>query len=189
MDLCRAAGRPPLGSRIAGAGIRALGPTGVARLAATLAGVPWSTVTAGGYRADPRPGPLTVRLAVPELCDALAALPDPEPACASMTSVRRIGAMNQRIRDGEPPVARIHPEDADPGPAILEGPGGRLAVTVHPDPDLPRGTVVLPFGDPRMNPNLLVGTAELEPFTGQPVSNGTPVRVIRPAPGAPATGR
>ena len=50
MDLCRAAGRPPLGSRIAGAGIRALGPTGVARLAATLSGVPWSAVTGGGYR-------------------------------------------------------------------------------------------------------------------------------------------
>ena len=85
--------------------------------------------------------------------------------------------MNHWIRDGEPPVARIHPEDADPGPAILEGPGGRLAVTVHPDPDLPRGTVVLPFGDPRTNPNLLVGTTDLEPFTGQPVSNGTPVRI------------
>jgi hypothetical protein len=44
-----------------------------------------------------------------------------------------------------------------------------------PDPTLARGTVVIPFGDPHLNANRLVGTDALEPFTGQPWSNGTPV--------------
>jgi hypothetical protein len=75
-------------------------------------------------------------------------------------------------------VARVHPDDGPAGPATLEGPGGRLEVEVAHDPTLARGTVVVPYGDRRCNPNALVGTAVLEPFSGQPVSNGAPVRLL-----------
>lgn len=181
VDLCRAAGRPPFGSRIAGLALAAgLGPTGIARAALTLSGVPWAAVSSpNGATTPTRAVSSTVRLGVPELCDALRVLPDPEPGLRLLTSVRPIGAMNHWLRDGAPPVARLHPDDGPPGPCTLHGPGGSLAVDVVSDPELARGTVVLPYGDPRLNPNVLVGTEVLEPFTGQPVSNGTRVTITR----------
>ena len=44
-----------------------------------------------------------------------------------------------------------------PGPAVLRGPAGTLAVTLVADPTLARGTVVVPFGDPRRSPNRRIG--------------------------------
>lgn len=181
LGLCRAVGRPPFGSRLAGLAVRAgVGPVGVARLVLATSGVPWRAVASdeGWSSAAEKPVP-PLRLAVPEWCAALRALPDPDPGLRLLTSVRPIGAMNHWLRPDGAPVAYAHPDDVPPGPVVLEGPGGTLAVTVEADAGLPRGTVVVPFGDARTNPNHLVGTAALEPFTGQPVSNGTVVRATR----------
>ena len=116
---------------------------------------------------------------MPQWIEALRTLLDPEPGLRLLTSVRPLGTMNHWLGERPAPVARVHPDDHAAGPAILEGPGGALAVEVAHDPTLARGTVVLPFGDRRCNPNAVVGTDALEPFSGQPVSNGTPVRLVR----------
>lgn len=126
-----------------------------------------------------------VRLAVPAFVEALAAV-HPEPPSESaagfrlVTSVRPIGALNTWIR-GEVPVATLHPLDlaavGTPARIRVTGPGGRLLVDVRADPGLERGTVVLPFGDARANPNRVIGVGRLDPFTGQPQSNGVAVTV------------
>lgn len=162
LGVCRAAGVAPFGSRLAGAALGALGIGGIHRLAARL---PTPRTPA------PRP-----RIVVPEWADALAAVADPLPGLRLLTSVRPIGAMNHWLR-GERVVARVHPADADPGPAVLVGPAGELAVELVSDPSLARGTVVVPFGDRGCNANTLVDARALDPFTGQPASNGARVDV------------
>jgi anaerobic selenocysteine-containing dehydrogenase len=185
-DLCRASGAP-LAHRLAARALSALGATGVLRALAAVGGVSGPRLTAGvlgaathgvlraGHPAIARP-----RLAVPAWCDALRALSDPAPdGLRLITSVRPVGAMNHWLRRGDPVPARLHPDDwpHGPGPALLRGPGGDLRVEVVPDPTLARGAVVMPFGDRRRNPNAVVGSADLEAFTGQPLSNGCRVTV------------
>lgn len=171
LDACRAAGRAPFGSRALDALIRWSGLT-----PERLAGLAERRLAGG------TPAPVAPRLAVPELCEALAALSDPAPGLRLLTTVRPPTAMNHWLRPRTEPVATVHPDDlAEAGLAAgrvaLEGPAGRVELEVAADPALARGTVVVPFGGP-VNPNALVGTEDLEPFSGQPWSNGTPVRLL-----------
>lgn len=182
LELCRAVGRPALGSHAADLLIRAgLGPVQIARAATTLARIPWRAVRQGTIRPGRSPMP-PGRFAVPRWCEALARLPDPQPTLRLLTSVRSTANMNHWLRPDAQIVARIHPDDGHPGPGIVEGPGGALRVEVVTDPTLAPGTLVIPFGDASINPNALIGTDALEPFTGQPISNGAPV-TLRPDPG------
>lgn len=187
-DLCDAAGRAPFGSRAVAWLVRRLGPTGITRALAALSGASWAEVcsptgASGLPRAPGAPHPAigAPKLAVPAWCAAIRALPDPSPPepgeLALVTSVRPIGAMNHWLpahRDAGPVEARVHPDDAEPGPATLDGETGSLDVVLVADPSLARGTVVVPFG---RGANALVGSAALDPFTGQPRSNGARVRV------------
>jgi anaerobic selenocysteine-containing dehydrogenase len=180
MALCRAAGRAPWLSRLA----TALGPTALVRTVAALSGVPLAEVTsARGHSPPPardllrrgHPALRRPQLAVPAWTDALAALPDPAPGLRLLTSVRPLSAMNHWLRPGDPPQGSAHPDDLpspEGGRVRIVGPGGERVLLLRPDPTLARGTVVLPYGDPRANPNALIGTTELEPFSGQPWSNG-----------------
>ncbi|MDP2311926.1 MAG: molybdopterin-dependent oxidoreductase [Pseudomonadota bacterium] len=135
----------------------------------------------------------TVRLAVPAFVSALADVagaPSEPAGLRLVTSVRPIGSLNTWIRGGAGPVATLHPEDlaalGSPAWIRITGPGGTVDVEARGDPALPRGTVVLPFGDARGNPNRVIGVARLDVFTGQPLSNGAPVTVeAAPAPGWP----
>jgi formate dehydrogenase len=182
--LAHRAGVPLFGSRLLSAAFRTLdlGPVEVARaVVATHAPFGW-----GALRAAPRglvargntPGALRrrgtdlpggrIRLAVPELVDALVTDPlgVPSPAADGvvrlqlLTSVRPVETMNSWMHDQpgagrREPVAQIHPEDL----ARLGLPdGGR--VRLRPDgaatwsvevgavgaPGLRPGTVVLPYG-------------------------------------------
>jgi len=74
----------------------------------------------------------------------------------------------------------------------------RVTARVRIDPALHIGVAVLPYGwghlpgsvgeaTPGVNANELVGTERLEPFTGQPVSNGGWVEVMRAPPNASTT--
>jgi hypothetical protein len=85
--------------------------------------------------------------------------------------------MNHWIR-AAPTAASAHPDTLSPGRYRLEGPAGALETQVASDATLARDVVVLPFGG-ETNPNVLISTTTLEPFTGQPISNGTPIRAIR----------
>ncbi len=186
-ELCRAADRPVFGSRVAD---RALGwAQSMGWTPETLAEAvgPW---VLGGGAASTTPAP---RWAVPTyldaLPDALRAAMESESALRLLTTVRPSGAMNHWIRPRREPVARAHPEDlaaagliagSTPVDAVLKGPAGRLAVTLSPDPELSRGTVVVPFGG-AVNPNQLVAADALEPFSGQPFSNGTRVTILPPS--------
>jgi anaerobic selenocysteine-containing dehydrogenase len=192
LDLCQAAGAVPFGSRLVAALARRLGPTGIVRALALLSGIPWGEVTSARGYCPPAPHDLLrkghpalspPKLAVPAWADALRALPDPAPGLRLLTSVRPLGAMNHWLRPEQAPQGYAHPEDLpEPagGPVRIVGSSGiEQVVVLHPDASLPRGTVVLPYGDPRANPNGLIGTAELEPFSGQPLSNGALV-TLRP---------
>ncbi|MEZ4316906.1 MAG: molybdopterin-dependent oxidoreductase [Myxococcota bacterium] len=170
LDLCRSAGRVPFASRTVDRLLRWTGadPETLTR---------WVDLAKDGL--EPRQP--DARLAVPVLCDALASLPDPAPGLRLLTTVRPPTAMNHWIRPATEPSALVHPEDLaeaglSEGPVAVEGPAGRLVLEVVADAGLARGTVVVPFGGPN-NPNEVIGTADLEPFSGQPWSNGTVVRL------------
>lgn len=181
IELCRTAGRPPFGSVVAGAAVRAgLGPVTVARAVTSLSGVPWRQVTSErGHLGDSIGTMPTPRLAVPEWCEALRALPDPPGGLRLVTSVRPTAAMNHWLRPpGEVPMAEVHPSVCPEGPAVLRGAAGELEVRVAHAPDVHPGAVVLGFGVVGTNPNRVIGTDVLEPFSGQPVSNGTPVTLV-----------
>ena len=179
--LTRAAGRPAFGSGAAQAAVGAgLGPVAVARAVCVASGVPWAAVrSATGHVGSVGGPPPKGRFAVPRWCQALRQLPDPEPGLRLLTSVRRQSEMNHWLRPvgAEPPRVFVHPCDAPEGRARLAGPGGQVDVEVLHDSTLARGTVVWPFGDPRNHPNQVIGVERLEPFTGQPLSNGAEVRL------------
>jgi anaerobic selenocysteine-containing dehydrogenase len=161
---------------IAAAAVSALAPFSWRALKAAPRGIVAPGEIVGALR---RTG-AQVRLAVPAFTSALAAVA-PEPVGLRLvTSVRPITALNTWIR-GDTPVATMHPDDlATMGTPVrirVIGPGGSLEVGVAADPRLEPGTVVLPFGDARANPNRVIGVGRLDPFTGQPVSNGAGVRV------------
>ncbi len=197
IGLAHAAGRPAFGSRVADVAVRAgLGPSHVARLALATAGAPAETPGVLRRRGTDRPDG-RVRLAAPELMDALAAIGGPRAAPVGftlVTSVRPVESMNTwdhyRVRDA--PVASLHPADlaalgaADGSTIRLSRPDGpSLRVAVAADDSLRRGVVVLPFGwgegtglsAPGPNANVLVGVDALDAITGQPVSNGARVQV------------
>lgn len=136
--------------------------------------------------------------------------PAPEGAVALqlVSSVRPVQTMNTWMHTGpgarRSPVARIHPDDADR--IGLEGDtlavwrpdrpdATRLSVPVTRDDGVRPGVLVLPWGwghrpgaigsddgPAGVNANMLVATDRLEPFTGQPLSNG---RWVHVAPGDP----
>ncbi len=161
---------------IAAAAVSALAPFSWRALKAAPRGIVAPGAIVGAFRSTGA----QVRLAVPAFMDALAEVA-PEPAGLRLvTSVRPITALNTWIR-GDTPVATMHPDDlatiGAPARIRLIGPGGSLEVAVTADPRLEPGTVVLPFGDARANPNRVIGVGRLDPFTGQPMSNGAGVRV------------
>lgn len=142
-----------------------------------------------------------------------AAHPDAHPALVQLlTSVRPVETMNSWLHD-RPDAARRAPRltlsslDAA-GLGIIDGDlaqlrragerDWRVTARVRVDAALHIGVAVLPYGwghlpgsvgagTPGVNANELVGTDRLEPFTGQPVSNGGWVEVMRAPPTASTT--
>lgn len=185
LGLCEAAGVAPFGSRIAGwAATHGLGPRQIARAVTALSGVPWRAVRGSGHLTSGEAAPPTGRFAVPEWCAHVAELADPEPRLRLITSVRPLAAMNHWLRPGaEAAVARVRSAAECPaGPADLVGPAGTLRVAVEHDAAMSPGTVVLGFGTAHANPNRVIASDRLEPFSGQPISNGTAVRLVPAAP-------
>ncbi len=117
-----------------------------------------------------------------------------------VTSVRPVETMNSWMHHGpgarRAPVARLHPDDAA-GLGLIDGgalnvwrpddpQGTRITVAAALDAGVRRGVLVLPYGWGHaagaigsgddailgVNANMLVATDRLEPFTGQPLSNG-----------------
>jgi formate dehydrogenase len=184
-ELARATGRVPFGNRAVDWATRRLGPTGIARVANAVAGrLPWSRLGDRGSVAEPAPGVLRdhpIELAVPAFVEAtrsaLGSPPTPGPVL--VTSVRPIANMNSWIHRGTAPHARLAPSWLGDARAIrVQRPDGSwLELTAQADPHLQPGVVVLPFGWATANPNEVIGTTQLDVFTGQPVSNGGPVAV------------
>lgn len=171
IDLCHATGRPAFGSRLL---------DGVVRTGLHPEHLAWQALGRGACALrEPH-------LAVPELLTAIAALSDPEPGLRLLSSVRPPNAMNHWIRPQHEPAACVHPEDLaaaglTEGSVRIRGPAGELELEVRADDSLARGTVVVPYGGP-VNPNELVSSTDLEAFSGQPISNGTRVELLRVRP-------
>jgi formate dehydrogenase len=168
---------------IAAAAVRALAPFSWSALRAAPRGIVVDRELAGALRSHGT----RVRLAVPEFLAALgevAAAPQRDTQAGGrfqlVTSVRPVGTLNTWIRDGEV-RASLHPADLatleNPPRVRITGPAGAVVVDVDADAGLRPGTVVLPFGDARINANTLIGADHLERFTGQPLSNGEWVSV------------
>lgn len=150
-----------------------------------------------------------VRLAIPAFLDALRQhRPLRRPAGAALqlvSSVRPKETMNSWMHTGRAarrvPIARLHPADhAELGIGETvrlsrpDAPEHAVNVACVVDPGVRQGVVVLPFGwghragaigsgaagPAGVNANVLVATDRLEPFTGQPLSNG---RWVHVAPG------
>lgn len=192
--LARSAGRRPYGSLAADLALR----SGVDPLVAAglIARVP-----RGAPRLSHHPDG-AVHLAVPELLAALRGVRDPGPGLALVSSVRPVETLNHwqhgsRAARRREAVARVHPDTLAAsgvveGPARLVGAEGReLVVEVRADPTLRPEVVVLPFGWGHLPGavdrggvcvNALIGADALEAFTGQPRSNGSPVRLVPVAP-------
>ncbi len=193
LDLARAAGRAPFGSRAADLLLRATRarPTTLARaVVATSGPLRWRDIRrAGGAvgsvaglrergtdHPDGRP-----RLAVPEFVAALGRRTGLAEGLRLVTSVRPAPTMNSwmargRAQERAAPVALLHPDDAgearDGDRVELTGEsGGTLTVRVRLDPTLRPGVVVVGYGR-EDGPNRLIGSGDLEEFTGQPRSNG-----------------
>ncbi len=164
---------------IAAAAVSALAPFSWRALSAAPRGL----VAPGEIVGALRRGGGRVRLAIPAFTEALAtvaALAPEAPGLRLVTSVRPIAMLNTWIR-GDAPHATLHPDDlaalGHPARVRLTGPAGSVEVPARADPGLARGTVVLPFGDARANPNRVIGVGQLDVFTGQPRSNGAGVTV------------
>jgi formate dehydrogenase len=203
--LSRAMGRPLFGSRAADAleRVTGFGPREIALGAVALSaprllgplrreGSAMSPPRAslrerGTAFADRR-----LRLAHPPFIAALGAWAPRARALSLVTSVRPTASLNTWLHQetgAKAPFATVHPEELgqrglSAGVLTLSRPDGvSLRVEVRGDPTLRRGVVVLPFGwghrdgrsDPGPAANRLVDTVLLEPFTGQPVSNGLTV--------------
>lgn len=193
LDLADAAGVRAFDSRLAHAALRRLGGATLGRWAARALGPLGKARPLGpSHHADG-----TLHLAVPSFLDALAGWRPPSPGLRLVTSSRSIETMNHWLHDSRAaqrrvPVARMHPETAlahgvDAGEVWLDG-AGSVRVQLVLDEGLARDTVVLPYGwghlegagdQGGVNANTLVGSEAREPFTGQPISNGQPVRVRR----------
>jgi formate dehydrogenase len=203
--LARAVGRPLFGSRVLDGLVRATGagPLAVARLVVSaLTPLSWRDLAAAerGLIAPERPGlratgtehpDRKVHLAIPAFLDALRGPLGPRRpagALALLTSIRPPTRMNTWLPRATPgPVeARMHPRSLDEhglrdgDRAVLRAPSAparALDVVVLSDSAVAPGVVAVAFGQPGVN--ALIGTDTLEPFTGQPVSNGAGVSITR----------
>jgi formate dehydrogenase len=201
--LARAAGRPLFGTRMLDGLFRATGagPLGVARLVVgALSPLSWRALAAAdrGIIAPERPGLRAsgtdhrdgkVHLAIPSFLAALRGPLGPRRPAGSLallTSIRPPTQMNTWLPRATPArvEARIHPRTLgeigvlDGNPAILRDPSAperALDVVVMADESLAPGVVAVGFGQPGVN--TLIATDTLEPFTGQPISNGSGVYV------------
>lgn len=203
--LARAAGRPRFGSWLAEGLLRSLdwGPEELARLVVTARSplswrllaaaprgleLPVEAATAGTRRLAGRLPGGRARLLVPELVEALARLctaAGAEPAALRLlSSVRPPGQMNSWIGTERARPVAISPADAaaaglrDGSAARIRRVGGPdwVEVRIAVDPGLGPGTVVFAYaGSP--NVNQLIARDVLEPFSGQPMSNGTAVEI------------
>jgi anaerobic selenocysteine-containing dehydrogenase len=201
--LARAAGRPLFGSRVIDALLRAAGagPLSVARLViSALTPLSWRAVAAAerGLVAPERPGLRatgtdhrdgSVHLAVPAFVAALRGPLGPRRppgSLALLTSIRPPTRMNTWLPRATPAPAeaRVHPRSLGElgvrhgDAAVLRDPSAperALEVILIADDALAPGVVAVAFG--QSGANTLVGTDTLEPFTGQPVSNGKGVYI------------
>ena len=206
LALTRAAGRRPFGSALADWALRATGighrGIGLAAVAAWAPRLAWNLKEKRGYFAESETeGTLRqrgtrhsngkIRLAIPEFVAALGrsiGMPEPVGSMEKLqvvTSVRPIDKMNSWIAGRSLPACFLHPSDVARigSEAIrLRLPGTTqwaLSVAVIPDESVRPGVLILPWGDPRLDANAIIGTRHLEPFTGQPISNGSWVEVAR----------
>ena len=162
---------------------------------------------AGRTAAIPEHGALrrsgsAVRLAVPEFVRGLSAMRAPETSSSAvrmqlLTSVRPPQTMNSWMHQGRgAPAARLHPSalaalhvQSGDRVSLVSG-RASVKVTTQADAGVRPGVIVLPYGWGHLhgalgsdggsvgaNANTLVHTEQLEPFTGQPVSNGLWVEV------------
>jgi anaerobic selenocysteine-containing dehydrogenase len=176
-DLVRACGKPAFGSRWVDGLLRATNahPNRIAKLALAV------------DQRLPRK-PFTPKLVIPEFVAALTtALAEPLASGPRLvTSVRPPQTMNSWLHEGRnPPRPTAH--SATLAAAGLVGgqacqittEAGTIEVVVDADDTLHPDAVVVPFGwgDVNTNANRLIGTDRLEPFTGQPVSNGQATRL------------
>jgi len=198
--LTRAAGYPVFGSRLADLGLRlsGAGHVGIA-LAGTALRSPLRAIglrarARGLFLDEPVTGSLRrrgtdlpggqIRLGVPRFVEALAGLetrPEPSsshPLLQVITSVRPMDQMNTWIPARRAPESRLHPEDVariGSQRIRIRSPGAEswpLSIVVTPDARVRPGVLVLPWGHPQLDANAVIGTTQLEPFTGQPISNG-----------------
>ncbi len=206
LDLTRAAGRRPFGSVLADWTLRTTGVghrgIGMSALSLWSPRVAWQLdVKRGLFDSRDTTGDLRKRktdlphggvcLAVPEFVDALRRsvgfeAPDTDLTTLQViTSVRSIDQMNSWIPGRARPVCRAHPDDlASIGSESIQirQPGAtewQLALEVVPDTSVLAGVLVLPWGFDSLDVNTVIGTERLEPFTGQPISNGSWVEVRR----------
>jgi len=201
IDLTRAAGRRPFGNgladailRVTGIGHRGIGLAALAARAPRSASIlPWqkrglfsNAQVIGALRARGTDLPRgRVRLGIPAFVEAMNHSPGrlpPEsdlPLLQLISSVRPLDKMNSWIQGRTAPPSLLHPDDvAEIGSRRIRirRPGTRdwpLSIAVQPDDSVRRGVLVLPWGDPRLDANAVIGTDHLEPFTGQPISNGS----------------
>lgn len=177
VGLTRSAGRKAFGSRVLDGVLRFADPvTWVRRLVPRIPEVP---------------APLSLHpdgmmhLVVPEFVHALE-FPEPE-GLALVSTIRPVGSLNHWIGQERVPTARVHPTTlADLGlgggaarlVAAADGAERSVLVELIGDSDIRPGVVALPFGNAATNPNAVISAVDLEPFTGQPQSNGTTVRLV-----------
>jgi anaerobic selenocysteine-containing dehydrogenase len=92
---------------------------------------------------------------------------------------------SQPYRDGDHPVATLHPDDAavagigDGDLVELTSATGRLTVRSHVSAANGRGSVSVPHGWAGSNVNIVVSADDLDDLTGMPRMSGTPVTVHR----------
>lgn len=192
LDLARCAGVPAFGSRVADRILRwaSVRPSGIARLAVGVAGrIRWSQARDGGGMAPQRAmlrengtelPSRQVLLAVPRFVAALKKWEMVEgEGLQLVTSVRPVGSMNTWIGSRPPGVATIHPADAarlelNAGMRVQVRGEATVELALVVDDRIRQGCVLVPWGvsEDGVNINDVIGTDRLEPFTGQPISNG-----------------
>ncbi len=188
--LSRGARRPLFGSWLAHPLARALGPSGLARLAVLAAsGLSWSALAAAprGLLATRKYAQeaLSVSLAPVAYVAALGQRDAAPPGRGAGTAGRPAAWPRARRGPAAPRPATLHPADAarlaPDGVLRLAGRDGRChSVLVESSPGVRAGVVILPYGTPVATledpgwvaANALLGAAPLDAFTGQPVSNG-----------------
>jgi formate dehydrogenase len=193
--LAHAAGRPLFGSHLVDVTLRWLGLDGLVDIGIHMT----SPLSGSAVRAAPRglvvsrpkrPPPLVPRLAHAPFVVALGGMAPSTAVLTAVTSVRPVTRMNTWLGPREAAPARFHPADAERhAPTgvlrLCTRDGQEVDVLVVPDDAVREGTIVMPFGEPvaaagepgAIPANALLTAAPLDPFSGQPVSNGAGVRL------------